>query len=318
MLCWHIALTLETGKILVSVFIGLWTTSVIYPRLWAWLYGKGNVHAVVHLGDANIIEVRATRPMTVYPGCYYYLTPSVFSLAVGPPSIVYHWDKTASQTKTAKTPPMAGVSDLFLLIQGQVPMKGLTQVLLDGPYGQHTHPEKYETVVLVAQGRGIAGVLPAALHIAQMGRHDRITRRIDLQWKLDHNDEEGWVEERLQNLIKLDPHRSLFAAHLYYPRLRVRRLKKLNIPKKHAKQWNTFRLSREESMDRIRKNIHQKSQYAGHMTVLACGDPDFTGEIQSFVYRLPTLAQFTCIDFQSGNSHKISSRDLRHIAGSAV
>ncbi|KZL88158.1 hypothetical protein CI238_11627 [Colletotrichum incanum] len=214
---------------------------------------------------------------------------------------------------------MVYVSDLFLLIQGsQVLTKGLTQVLLDGPYGKHIHPEKYETIVLVAQGRGIAGVLPVALHIAQIGRHDRITRRIDLQWKLDHHDEEGWVEDRLQNLIELDPHRSLFAAHLYYPRLRVRSLKKLTIPEKHGKQWNTFRLSREECLDRIRKNIDQKSQYAGHMTVLACGDPEFTGEIRSFVYRLPTLAHFTHIDFQSGNSHKVSPRDIRHIAASAV
>ncbi|KXH45553.1 FAD-binding domain-containing protein [Colletotrichum salicis] len=280
MLCWHISLTLATGKILVGVFIGLWTASIVYPRLWAWLYGKGNIHDVVHLGDASIVQVRTTKPMKFYPGCYYYLTPSVSSLAVGPPSVVYHWNNIASGSKTAKTPPMVGVSELFLLIQdSQVLTKGLTQVLLDGPYGKHTHPEKYETVVLVAQGRGIAGVLPAALHVAQIGRHDRITRRIDLQWKLDHHDEEGWIEERLQNLIELDPHRS---------------------------------------MDRIRKNIDQKSQYAGHMTVLACGDPDFTSETQSFVYRLPTLAQFTHIDFQSGNSHKVSPRDIRHIAGNAV
>ncbi|WQF89387.1 Putative ferric reductase, NAD binding domain-containing protein [Colletotrichum destructivum] len=305
MLCCHIALTSQAGKIVVGICVGLWTASVVYTWLHAHLYGTGEVQTVVELTGASIVHVRTTKQIRPYAGCYYYIAHSAFSLAVDSPQIVFHWTAGAKNEG----------SDLFLLLEGHhAHIKSHAQVLLDGPYGLNTHPEKYETVVLVAQGRGIAGLLPAAMQIARIGRHDRITRRIDLQWKLDHHDQEEWVEERLQNLIQLDPHRSLFAAHLYYPRLRVRSLKNLNIPEKHSKQWNTFRLSHDECMNRIRRNIDSKSRYAGHMTVLACGDQEFTAEIQSYVFHLPTMAKFASIDLNSGGK-RLSPQDISHIPG---
>ncbi|KAF6796431.1 serine/threonine-protein kinase [Colletotrichum musicola] len=258
---------LVPGMVAASVCAGLWAAIAIYPKVHAWLYGGGDVHVVVHLEGTSIVRVRPKKAIRVYPGCYYYVIASVFPLALDPPNIVYHWERVDS-TVEAYPAPTEG-SELHLLVQDMTALMGPAgKVFLDGPYGRNPHPEKYETVVLVAQGRGIAGVLPAALHIAQINRRSRITRRIDLQWKRDNNDSEDWAEESLQALIGLEPHRSLFAAHMYYPRLRVRPLKKLAIPEKHAKQWNTFRVSYDESMNRIWRNIDSKSRYAGHMLVM--------------------------------------------------
>ncbi|KAE9573935.1 hypothetical protein CGMCC3_g9860 [Colletotrichum fructicola] len=238
-------------------------------------------------------------------------------MAANTPHLVYHWEKIDTGVEAYTT--TTTTSDIFLLVQDSPEwIRQKVQVLLDGPYGYNAHPEMYETVVLVAQGRGIAGVLPAASHIARISRRSRITRRIDLQWKLDQNDDEEWAEERLQNLIHLDPHRSLFAAHLYYPRLRARPLRKLNIPEKHSKQWNSFRLSHDDSMNRIRRNIDAKSRCAGHMIVMACGDPNFTGDIQRFVFQLPTLATFSRIDFQAGSGKKVSTRDIVYVPNTTV
>jgi Ferric reductase NAD binding domain len=78
---------------------------------------------------------------------------------------------------------------------------------------------EYETVMLVAEGIGIAGVLPYAQHLAQRSHHDAqikkslklastpnkddlrralhrdTTRNVDLFLSLELNDQERWVSE---------------------------------------------------------------------------------------------------------------------------
>ncbi|KAK2778959.1 FAD-binding domain-containing protein [Colletotrichum kahawae] len=192
--------------IVASVFGGLVFIITAYPRVNSWLNGKGAVQQVVQLGDATVVQVQSKKALRTYPGCYYYIIPSAFSIAANTPHLVYHWEKIDTGVEAYTT--TTTTSDIFLLVQDSPEwIKQKVQVLLDGPYGYNARPEKYETVVLVAQGRGIAGVLPAASHIARISRRSRITRRIDLQWKLDQNDDEEWAEERLQTLIHLDPHR---------------------------------------------------------------------------------------------------------------
>ena len=106
-----------------------------------------------------------------------------------------------------------------------------SRVLFDGPYGQDLHLEQYETVMLVANGIGIAGVLPYARHLAQRNHHDSeikkslklastpnkddlskalyrdATRKVDLFWKLELNRQEEWIPEHLRTLQDLDPGR---------------------------------------------------------------------------------------------------------------
>jgi hypothetical protein len=104
-------------------------------------------------------------------------------------------------------------------------------ILFDGLYGQSLHLEHFETVMLVAKGIGIAGILPYAQHLAQRsfrdgeikkslklastankdglrkGLHRDATRKVDVFWKLDLNCQEEWVSDHLRILQDLDPGR---------------------------------------------------------------------------------------------------------------
>lgn len=117
--------------------------------------------------------------------------------------------------------------------------KSRTTILYDGPYGQDLHLECYETVMLVAKGIGIAGVLPYAQYLAQRNCHDDkikkllklastpnkgrlrnslyrdATRKVDLFWELDHNRQEEWVSDHLRTLQDQDPGRASLQLPTY-------------------------------------------------------------------------------------------------------
>ena len=87
-------------------------------------------------------------------------------------------------------------------------------MIIDGPYGKDHHLEDYETVILVAKGIGIAGILPYVRHMTyrrvskdkdfEAYRRGLITRKIDVFWVLGDNYEEDWVSEWLSELQKRD------------------------------------------------------------------------------------------------------------------
>jgi hypothetical protein len=119
-------------------------------------------------------------------------------------------------------------------------------MLLDGPYGQDLQLYRYETVILTAKGMGIVSVLPMALHLAARKAYDDsvrsrsnldedptsgvtappaaasifrdATRRIDLLWRLEHNDQDQWVADQLKALQDLDPRRVMLLVWCIYPK----------------------------------------------------------------------------------------------------
>lgn len=109
--------------------------------------------------------------------------------------------------------------------------KSRSPILFDGPYGQHLSLERYETVMLVAKGIGVAGVLPYAGYLMQRNYHDAeikrllrlestpnkgelrnslyrdATRKVDLFWELERNCHEDWISDHLRTLQDQDPDR---------------------------------------------------------------------------------------------------------------
>jgi predicted ferric reductase len=80
---------------------------------------------------------------------------------------------------------------------------------LDGPYGKNHHPERYHTVVLVAQGIGIAGLLSYIGYLEEwksqedrLRKRELITRKVDLHWLLDDNSEFDSIAPHLEQLRK--------------------------------------------------------------------------------------------------------------------
>ena len=81
----------------------------------------------------------------------------------------------------------------------------LRDLFIDGPYGQDLRLERYETVLLIAKGIGIAGVLSYAKQLiwwkSNIAQQRRVTtRKLDLYWELDSNDQERWVGSYLKQL----------------------------------------------------------------------------------------------------------------------
>ncbi|KAI1844217.1 hypothetical protein JX265_014121, partial [Neoarthrinium moseri] len=99
---------------------------------------------------------------------------------------------------------------------------------LDGPYGKNQHPERFETVILVAQGIGIAGILPYASYLldAYKAQKDRgidppysnfLTRRVHIIIKFEDRLQECWATRQLQALQTGDPKKSLVVTRLVSP-----------------------------------------------------------------------------------------------------
>ncbi|KAI9765887.1 MAG: hypothetical protein M1840_007028 [Geoglossum simile] len=194
------------------------------------------------------------RPIIIKPGQYLYLRilgdlqfrdwfqahPFMIAWWDEPASVeaseegasVSSSDKDRSRGDTTVTPPgHTKAKALTFLIQ---PYGGLSarlgmrpsikNVVLDGPYGQDLHLEHYETVLIVAQGIGITGVLPYAHHLANWKLHQNMsykravmTRKLDLYWLLEENCQERWVGDYLKELQEKDIKQDLLQIWCYYP-----------------------------------------------------------------------------------------------------
>ncbi|KAH8755819.1 hypothetical protein F5883DRAFT_504562 [Diaporthe sp. PMI_573] len=89
-----------------------------------------------------------------------------------------------------------------------------SRVSMAGPYRRNIHVERFETVLLIAEGMGIASILPFALDLARRKsrreswrprrRPEDLTQQVALVWKLDHSGQEEVASAQLSCLMDLD------------------------------------------------------------------------------------------------------------------
>lgn len=146
---------------------------------------------------------------------------------------------------------------------------------LEGPYGRDLLLDRYETVILIAQGLGIAGVLSYALDIVHRRRYHQkemesvssshraptdpyyhsITRKIDIVWDMQHPEQLAWCSEQLKDLARLDREGSkgvrlatpfptrllirfqLVIAHLFYPK---QLSPDADLPSSFSERWGVY------------------------------------------------------------------------------
>jgi predicted ferric reductase len=243
---WHI-LPGEFIKILFPIIsISVWSITTVYRLVRIRNHGgyisSYNSYSQPGLADPTLcatkFTVRVRRHLDANPGEYVYLYFSGMRRRYrfqGHPFMIA-WREYDVEVKDGKR---IDVTNLIFLVQ---PRGGLTArlgrelelspVSFEGPYGQDLHLERYEMVMLVAKGIGIAGVLPYAQHLAERNRHDGdikkllklastpdkgnlrkalyrdATRKVDLFWKLDLNRQEEWVSDQLNTLQDMDPGRA--------------------------------------------------------------------------------------------------------------
>jgi hypothetical protein len=107
----------------------------------------------------------------------------------------------------------------FLLAHDKRHLEVGSDLLLDGPYGRNLKLWNYETVILVAKGVGIAGILSYALDLlshrnintgftgSSLFRRKRgrdSTRKVAILWVLEDNAQEEWAAPGFNVLRNLD------------------------------------------------------------------------------------------------------------------
>ena len=238
------------ARILVWSSCGLWvlTTAI---RIFKMLHHShaAEVICVSNTPEAVFVNVRLPSSISLTPGCYFYI---FFPVAWAPLRCI-RYNFLHSFTATAQYDSPADenglVSNLSFLLSRhghhETAISRLREgslLFLDGPYGQEVDLRTSDTVILVAKGMGIAGVLPLATELALRRDHDNrikeriqnltekiqregsseelsremayvkamhlfrdVTKKIILFWALENNSQMGWVEKQLKWLQELDP-----------------------------------------------------------------------------------------------------------------
>lgn len=188
--------------------------------------------------EAVLLHLKLRRTMPVHAGAYFYLyfheLPMKYKFR-GYPMMAYGWEPLNPVESWAGD--YRSMTQLTFLIQDSSLMSTLMAVpdipiTVEGPYGRDMRLYRFDTVCLVANGIGIAGILPIALSLAdrnfydsrqkklakEMKQHslahepssklhrDR-TRRLNIFWVLDNNSQISWITHGLTDLQQFDAKR---------------------------------------------------------------------------------------------------------------
>jgi hypothetical protein len=163
--------------------------------------------------SAMRVKLRLRKPLDLCrPGQYVYLSLSDMGARrrfQSHPYVITWWDDSMNAMNLSfLIQPQAGISAEL------ISRNSIRSVTIDGPYGKDLHLDSYETVILVARGIGIAGILPYIRHMTyrraskekehEAYRRGLITRKIDVYWVLEDNFQEDWVSEWIAELQQRD------------------------------------------------------------------------------------------------------------------
>ncbi|RYC63891.1 hypothetical protein CHU98_g2325 [Xylaria longipes] len=203
-LIWHVLTRSLFSKAPVFIAAVLWALSATYRILLRLKWRRGKKLDKDEVNE-HLLSLTLGKPLRPYPGMYFYF---YFS---GLP-IRYRFNGYEMADRTAL--PSAGQRSPthWPSAPGLLDRRSIREGL---------RAERYETVILIAEGAGIAGVLPYAVHIAHRRDHDRelkkdntpihssdkyrdVTRRFDLVWKLENKDNELLCKDQIEALMRMD------------------------------------------------------------------------------------------------------------------
>ncbi|KAM7184569.1 hypothetical protein V8F33_012905 [Rhypophila sp. PSN 637] len=192
------------------------------------------------------------------------------------------------------------------------------RVCLDGPYGQEIAISQYGTVILAADGGGIAGVLPFALSLVSRKKHDiqakssqshslycDEVRKVDIYWKLDNYTQVNWTLDYFHTLANLGKAtRKIFQMWVIYPG---------NPPIETGlpKEPNWIPVSGSEG-HRISDAIQSESRRTpGKTIVITSGSAEFTKEMRNIVRANNTqgrIVKFCELEYRPSTTYSQSDR----------
>ncbi|KAH8595143.1 hypothetical protein B0O99DRAFT_512693 [Bisporella sp. PMI_857] len=129
------------------------------------------------------------------PGQFFYVqseTLQAYDKFQSHPFMIFWWEEDLTQTFSSTITFLIETKLGFTLrLANGAPYQ---RISLDGPHGQNIPAEEYDTVILAAKGIGIAGVLAYAQYLIWMKSRKRIrTRKVDIYWELEENQQEVWA-----------------------------------------------------------------------------------------------------------------------------
>ncbi|KAI9774702.1 MAG: hypothetical protein M1839_001663 [Geoglossum umbratile] len=339
-LLWHLLPGKFVKILFPTISLLLWISNTLFQLCFSHraqavitkLYSGTNLQQV----SAIKLELVLKRPITIRPGQYLYLR--IWSdlqfrdKFQSHPFMITWWGESApiEPGDTSITPSFSKREDTSIAHPGPTKAETLTfliqphcglsarlasqsfiqTVVLDGPYGQDLHLERYETVMLVAQGIGIAGVLPYAHHLANWKLHQNssykravMTRKLDLYWVLEENYQEKWIGDYLRELQQKDIKQNLLQIWCYYPsKKNSEPLMQLanGVPAYQCFYPN----SPYKAIPNAIREVAGKSP--GRNIVVACGIPSFTKFIRDDVWNFTSrhnIIEFVEVEYRPQGPH---------------
>lgn len=167
--------------------------------------GAGRItKANVTILEGDVINVKIKTPIkwTVTPGQYVFIHfPKINIMQSHPFSVVGPSDDGESFQLMCKA--RGGITKK---LQNYVSSEGANSkyptqmtVLIEGPYGSHCPVERYETVLLVAGGIGITGIIPYVEFLAYQAPRQQ---HVVFVWTVGLVEEFSWIKDRLQKLVR--------------------------------------------------------------------------------------------------------------------
>ncbi|TVY13064.1 Ferric/cupric reductase transmembrane component 7 [Lachnellula arida] len=252
-------------------------------------------------GENNVtamrITVRLRRPLAIQPGQYVYLFLTDMGLRrrfQAHPYVITWWDDSkAAMNLYFLVQPHNGISSEL------VARNSVGSVTIDGPYGKDLHLENYETVILIAKGIGIAGLLPYIRHMTyrrlskdkahEAYRRGLITRKIDIFWVLEDNCQQEWLADWILELQQRDSEKLLLTFSCFYPHKKTQ-----PTPVPADLHWRF--LYQQKALPIIENlMVKQIQRSPGRTKVATCGSSEFSASIRSIV--LKSMSSYHNVEF---------------------
>ena len=181
---------------------------------------RGAFASIEELKKAVKISVHVQDDVQTRLGQYYYLYFPDYPLPYkfqAHPLMVMRCDKIKKGYTT-----LVFVMERQEGISHTLGREGHTRVILDGPWGIDLGLERYERVILVGEGIGIAGLLSCAFHLGErmLMRSNESqglrTKKLDLYWVPNDWNQAMSMKDELQALQELDAN-ELMRVWLQFP-----------------------------------------------------------------------------------------------------
>ncbi|KAH8726708.1 cell surface metalloreductase [Phaeosphaeriaceae sp. PMI808] len=182
------------------IYVSIWTFlfmsllqfgAIIYRN---WPMNSAYSRAYIsHVDDTVKIRLTLARPLRVEPGqyiCLWMPTISFWSFLQSHPFTVTSWTEGKQDSLDLLIEPRRGLTQRLLLHSKAARNSGRRLsphlALFTGPYGASASVNRYETVVMIASGFGIAGQLPYLKKLIYgYNTCTTRTRRVHLVWQLE-------------------------------------------------------------------------------------------------------------------------------------